>query len=56
MIFETMANLLFPPKCVLCGEILTNHETDLCHKCRVEAPEFPQRHTKLSFLDSWIAV
>ena len=56
MIFETMANLLFPTKCVLCGEILTNHETDLCHKCRVEAPEFPQRHTKLSFLDSWIAV
>lgn len=56
MIFETIANLLFPPKCVLCGEILEKDETDLCHTCRVEAPVFPQSRTKLSFLDSWTAV
>lgn len=56
MIFETIANLLFPPKCVLCGNLLEKHETDLCHRCRVEVVEYPQRHFKLSFLDSWTAV
>lgn len=56
MIFETIANLLFPPKCVLCGKLLEKQETDLCHRCRVEVVEYPQRHSKLSFLDSWTAV
>ncbi len=48
--------LLFPPKCILCGKILEKEETDLCHQCRVEAPECPISRTKRSFLDSWVAV
>lgn len=56
MIFRTIAELLFPPKCVLCGQLLEKEETDLCRKCRVEAPEFPMGRVKLSFLDSWTAV
>ena len=35
---EMLKNLLFPPKCVLCGRILERQETDLCRTCRVEAP------------------
>ena len=48
--------LLFPPKCVLCGCILPKNQTGLCHRCRIEAPDCPIRHTKRTFLDSWAAV
>ena len=44
---------LFPPKCVLCRTILENDETDLCHRCRIEAPVFTQSKIKLSFLAGW---
>ena len=49
-------NLLFPPKCVLCGSVLKDGEQDLCKVCRVEAPLFPNRKRKLQFLDSFAAV
>ena len=51
-----LRHLLFPEKCVLCGKVLDGAETDLCHTCRVEAPECPVRKQKRSFLDSWIAI
>ena len=49
-------SLLFPPKCVLCGKLLKNGETDLCRNCRTEAALFPNRNRKLQFLDSFAAV
>ena len=49
-------NVLFPPKCVLCGKLLKKEETDLCRTCRVEAPEYPSGKRKLQFLDSFAAV
>lgn len=51
-----LSNLLFPEKCVLCGRILEKEETDLCHKCRVEAPECPISRKKYPFIDSWTAL
>lgn len=51
-----LSDILFPPKCVLCGEVLERGETDLCTTCRVEAPECPPGKRKLQFLDSWAAV
>ena len=48
--------LLFPPKCVLCGKILRDGETDLCKECRVEAPLCPNGKRKPQFLDSFVAV
>lgn len=48
--------ILFPPKCVLCRKLLTKDETDLCHTCRIEAPEFQKAKIKLSFLAGWTAV
>lgn len=56
MLLEVIGNLLFPPKCVLCGKILERSETDLCHECRVMEPEFPKSRKKLPFLDSWSSV
>ena len=49
-------SLLFPDKCILCGRVLERGETDLCHTCRVEAPECPVRKQKRTFLDSWVAI
>ena len=51
-----LRHLLFPEKCILCGKVLDRAETDLCHTCRVEAPECPVLKQKRSFLDSWVAV
>lgn len=51
-----IGNALFPPKCILCGRLLEKEELDLCHGCRVEAPEYPSGKTKLQFLDSFAAV
>ena len=56
MILDIRSDLLFPPKCLLCGQLLSKDETDLCHHCRVEAPEFPHSSVRLSFLDSWASV
>ncbi len=51
-----LTRLLFPPKCILCRRILENSELDLCHNCRIEAPECPASRNRLSFLDSWAAI
>jgi len=55
-LFHYISNALFPPKCILCGKILRKDETDLCHGCRVDSPEFPQGKLKLQFIDSFAAV
>lgn len=56
MIKETIFDLLFPPKCVLCGKVLEKNETDLCHACRADSPECPKNKLRFPFLDSWLAV
>ena len=53
---QRFMNLLFPEKCVLCGRLLKKEELDLCHRCRVEAPDCPISGNKLPFIDSWAAV
>ena len=37
---ELAKELLFPRKCILCGKVLTMKETDLCHGCRSDEPEY----------------
>ena len=55
-LFYWLMNLLFPRKCVLCRKLLSKEETDLCGKCRVEAPVYPAHKTTPQFLDSFDAV
>ena len=55
-IWQWLADILFPTKCVLCGKILEKEETDLCHSCRVEAPDCPISRKKYPFIDSWVAL
>lgn len=51
-----MLRLLFPPKCVLCKKILTGNETDLCHKCRKDAPVFSRAKSNIPFIAHWTAL
>ena len=55
-LFQYLMQLLFPPKCTLCGKVLEKEETDLCKHCRVEAPWYPNRKNRPQFLDSFAAV
>jgi len=55
-LYYWILNLLFPRKCVLCRNLLSKEETDLCRSCRVEAPAYPVRKTAPQFLDSFAAV
>ena len=51
-----MINLLFPPKCVLCNNLLTKEETDFCHKCRKDAPDFSKSKRKIPFVAQWTGI
>ncbi len=48
--------LLFPEKCVLCGQLLKKDELDLCRKCRIDQPDCPISSDKYPYLDSWTAL
>ena len=52
----SILRLLYPPKCVLCGHILEDHEQDLCPACRRDAPVCTGRKVKLPFIKSWTAL
>ena len=53
---QRLLKLLFPPKCVLCKQILEKEETDFCHKCRENAQIFEKSDFKLSFVAGWTSV
>lgn len=48
---DRLLRLLFPPKCVLCRDLLDDRQTDLCHHCRTNAPNY----TKIKFKPSFVA-
>ena len=54
--YHWLIDLLFPPKCIFCRNILAKDELDLCRSCRIHAPEYPNHKRKLQFLDSFAAV
>ena len=55
-LFDWLWNLIFPPKCVLCGRVLEKDELDLCHECRVNGPEHPMPKGSRQFLKKWTAL
>ena len=55
-LLHRLLRLLFPPKCVLCGHVLSDEETDLCHCCRTDTPDFPESRRKLTHIASWTAL
>lgn len=55
MVFEVLKELLFPRKCVFCGQILTRNESGLCRGCRTETPEYAE-HRQIHGLDDCCVV
>ena len=53
---QKLFHLLFPPKCVLCKQVLSKNETDFCHSCRKNAPEFKKSNLRFSFVAGWTSV
>lgn len=51
-----LSELFYPRKCILCRRLLEKQETDLCHRCRIQAPVAPASHKKLPNLDRWASV
>ena len=49
-------SLLFPPKCTFCRGLLQDNETDLCRKCREQAPESSYVKSKIQFVAQWTAI
>lgn len=55
-ILHNFVDLLFPPKCVLCGKVLEKEETDLCRQCRTEISDCPKPKRAIPFIESWLAL
>lgn len=53
---KRIGELLFPPKCLLCGRILSKDELDLCGDCRLDAPECTTQRRRIPFVEGWLAV
>lgn len=53
---ERLAQIFFPPKCVLCGKILEKAETDFCISCRLDNPQWEKRNRKIPFVADFAAV
>ena len=51
--FSWLLDLFFPPKCVLCKCFLSREETDICHHCRQNTPEWEKSKFRLSFVAGW---
>ena len=56
ILLQQLYNLIFPPKCILCQNLLTAEETDLCHSCRKDTEEFQKPKHKISFVAGWTSL
>ena len=52
-LLDQIIEFLFPPKCVLCRNILRKEELDLCRTCRTEISDHPKPKKHIQFLASW---
>lgn len=55
-IITAITALLFPPKCHFCRALLSKNETDICHRCRSDAPVFLWSKRKIPLIAQWTAV
>lgn len=56
MLIRGILELLFPPKCILCRQVLESRELDLCHACRKSAPAYKDQGQKLRHIRKHTAV
>ena len=51
-----LVDLLFPPRCCFCKTLLADQETDLCHECRLTAPEYISEKRSVQNIAEWTSV
>ena len=51
-----MFRIVFPPKCILCQQLLSKEETDLCHSCRANTENFSRTKNAIPFVAHWTAL
>ena len=56
LLIHYVNEILFPPKCILCRDLLKGEQTDICPRCRTENEDYPQGKLKLQFVDRAAAV
>ena len=54
--FQRLAKLLFPPKCVLCRSLLPPGRTELCAGCAAKAPVCEKPTKSIPFVEKWTAL
>lgn len=47
--FSYLLDLLFPPKCMFCHEIMASSERRICSRCASELPILPEKEQRQSF-------
>ncbi len=56
VLLELILDLLFPPKCMLCGKLLQTEEQTLCNHCRCgDLPEFEGKPTDVRFFEECVS-
>ena len=48
--------LLYPTKCVLCGQLLIKREQQICPECSSSLSELPKADQKIPFSRGWVAL
>lgn len=56
MMIGDVFKLVFPDKCILCGELLKKGELDLCGRCRNDTPEYDRWGQKIQHVSDMTAV
>lgn len=56
MSWGALSRLVYPPKCILCGKLLSRDEADLCHLCRKDTHPYPASKIKFSYVAGWKAL
>ena len=51
-----MLRIVYPEKCILCNQLLSKEETDLCHNCWADAPEFIFSKRSIPFVAKWTSL
>lgn len=55
-LLEYILQILYPPKCVLCRDLLEKEETDLCRSCRTTVSRWLSHRQRIRFVDDYTAV
>lgn len=55
-LLELVLSALYPPKCILCKDLLEKEQMDLCRSCRTTAARWKSHRQKIRFVDDYTAV